>query len=197
MGEGNGNQILCSCLENPRYGGAWWAAVYGVAQSRIQLKWFSSSSSSSSSRHFVELAFSYRLLICWLSHLSRMKLEWTSVHVSIAQVWEKSKLFSDSITEKCASRYGQWIEDSQRFPNAQHVLSCAVHAQWCPTLWLHGLYPTRLVHSWDFPSKNTGVGWRLLLQRNLPDPRIKPVSPVSPTLAGRLFTTELPGKPMC
>ena len=38
-----------SCLENPRDGGAWWAAVYGVAQSRTQLKWLSSSSSSSAS----------------------------------------------------------------------------------------------------------------------------------------------------
>ena len=36
----------CSCLENPRDGGAWWAAVYGVAQSRTRLKWLSSSSSS-------------------------------------------------------------------------------------------------------------------------------------------------------
>ena len=34
-GEGNGNPLQCSCLENPRDGGAWWAAVYGVAQSRI------------------------------------------------------------------------------------------------------------------------------------------------------------------
>ena len=33
-GEGNGNPLQCSCLENPRDGGAWWAAVYGVAQSR-------------------------------------------------------------------------------------------------------------------------------------------------------------------
>ena len=32
--EGNGNPLQCSCLENPRDGGAWWAAVYGVAQSR-------------------------------------------------------------------------------------------------------------------------------------------------------------------
>ena len=32
-GEGNGNPLQCSCLENPRDGGAWWAAVYGVAQS--------------------------------------------------------------------------------------------------------------------------------------------------------------------
>ena len=44
IGEGNGNPLQCSCLENPRDGGAWWAAVYGVAQSRTRLKWRSSSS---------------------------------------------------------------------------------------------------------------------------------------------------------
>ena len=47
LGEGNGNPLQCSCLENPRDGGAWWAAVYGVAQSQTQLKRLSSSSSSS------------------------------------------------------------------------------------------------------------------------------------------------------
>ena len=46
IGEGNGNPLQCSCLENPRDGGAWWAVVYGIAQSRTQLKRFSSSSSS-------------------------------------------------------------------------------------------------------------------------------------------------------
>ena len=45
-GEGNGNPLQCSCLENPRDGGAWWAAVYGIAQSRTRLKRLSSSSSS-------------------------------------------------------------------------------------------------------------------------------------------------------
>ena len=45
IGEGNGNPLQCSCLENPRDGGAWWAAVCGVAQSRTRLKWLSSSSS--------------------------------------------------------------------------------------------------------------------------------------------------------
>ena len=44
IGEGNGNPLQCSCLENPRDRGAWWAAVYGVAQSRTRLKWLSSSS---------------------------------------------------------------------------------------------------------------------------------------------------------
>ena len=41
IGEGNGNPLQCSCLENPTDGGAWWAAVYGVAQSRTRLKWLS------------------------------------------------------------------------------------------------------------------------------------------------------------
>src|SRR5574341_1197084 len=47
IGEGNGDPLRCSCLENPRDGGAWRAAVYGVAQSRTRLKRLSSSSSSS------------------------------------------------------------------------------------------------------------------------------------------------------
>ena len=54
IGEGNGNPLQCSCLENPRDGGAWWAAVYGVAQSWTQLKRLSSSSSSSSSTVYHE-----------------------------------------------------------------------------------------------------------------------------------------------
>ena len=43
-GEGNGNPLQCSCLENPRDGGAWWATIYGVAQSWTRLKRLSSSS---------------------------------------------------------------------------------------------------------------------------------------------------------
>ena len=51
-GEGNGNPLQCSCLENPRDGRAWWAAVNGVAQSQTRLKRLSSSSSSS--RHLLK-----------------------------------------------------------------------------------------------------------------------------------------------
>jgi len=47
IGEGNGNPLQCSCLENPRDRGAWWAAVYGVAKSRTQLKRLSSRSRQS------------------------------------------------------------------------------------------------------------------------------------------------------
>ena len=45
IGEGNGNPLQCSCLENPRDGRGWWAAVYEVAQSQTRLKLLSSSSS--------------------------------------------------------------------------------------------------------------------------------------------------------
>ena len=54
IGEGNGNPLQCSRLENPRDGGAWWAAVYGVAQSRTRLKRLSSSSSIGQTDHIPE-----------------------------------------------------------------------------------------------------------------------------------------------
>ena len=56
IGEGNGKPLPCSCLENTRGGGAWWAYVYGVAQSQTWLKQLSSSSSNS--------AWCSRYLIC-------------------------------------------------------------------------------------------------------------------------------------
>ena len=49
-GEGDGNPLQCSCLENPRDRAAWWAAVYGVTQSRTRLKRLSSSSSRRDSK---------------------------------------------------------------------------------------------------------------------------------------------------
>ena len=52
IGGGNGDPLQCSYLENPRDGGAWWAAVYGVAQSRTRLKRLSSSSSSMHAKSF-------------------------------------------------------------------------------------------------------------------------------------------------
>ena len=59
IGEGNGNPLQCSCLENPRDGGAWWAAIYGVAQSQMRLKRLSSSSSSSRLLNFCKSPFLY------------------------------------------------------------------------------------------------------------------------------------------
>ena len=73
IGEGNGNPLQCSCLENPRDGGAWWAAVYGVTQSQTRLKQLSSSSSSR-----LVIAFLPRskcLLISWLQSPPAVILE--------------------------------------------------------------------------------------------------------------------------
>ena len=72
IGEGNGNPLQCSCLENPRDGGIWWASVYGVAQSRTRLKRLSSSSSSMSGQKQCSIIFSvmekraliFALLVC-------------------------------------------------------------------------------------------------------------------------------------
>src|SRR5574341_1263845 len=61
IGEGNGNPLQCSCLENPRDEEAWWAAVYGAAQSQTRLKRLS----SSSSRRFIQEA-----LLCTLKTTS-------------------------------------------------------------------------------------------------------------------------------
>ena len=62
-GEGNGDSLQCSCLENPRVGGAWLAAVSGVAQSRTQLKWLSSLAGS---------------LVCWDSWGHRVGYHWAT-----------------------------------------------------------------------------------------------------------------------
>ena len=66
IGEGNGSSLQCSCLGNPRDGGAWWAAICGVAQSRTRLKWL-----SSSRLQFSSVQFSLSVVSdCLLSHVS-------------------------------------------------------------------------------------------------------------------------------
>ena len=86
IGEGNGNPLQCSCLENARDGGAWWAAVYGVTQSRTRLKRLSSSSSSISgwnkwthspwnSQNFYPKRISKREAD-WFSYERRLSFEW-------------------------------------------------------------------------------------------------------------------------
>ena len=66
-GEGNGKPFQCSCLENPRGGGAWWATVYGVAQNQTWLKRLSSSSSSSRPLKYMIYTYTCRKHIYRLS----------------------------------------------------------------------------------------------------------------------------------
>ena len=69
--EGNGNPLQCSCLENPRDSGDWWASVYGVAQSRTRLKRLSSSSSKKNDQLGTsKLSFSHKKI-----HRERKKSE--------------------------------------------------------------------------------------------------------------------------
>ena len=77
IGEGNGNPLQCSCLENPRDGEAWWAAIYGVAQSWTGLKRLSSSSSSCV---YKEMAIHSSILaweIPWTEEPGRLQSEWS------------------------------------------------------------------------------------------------------------------------
>ena len=70
IGEEYGNPLQCSCLENPRDGGVWWAAIYGVAQSRTWLKRLSSSSSSNlQSKQYV-------LLLSCFNHIQLCATLW-------------------------------------------------------------------------------------------------------------------------
>ena len=85
FGEGNGNPLQYSCLENPRDRGAWWAAVYGVAQSRTWLKQLSSSSS--------------RLNCCWNSLRVTLLFSRSEAHGVVfipVQVADKWRTFTDN-----------------------------------------------------------------------------------------------------
>ena len=75
IGEGNGNPLQCSCLENPRDRGAWWAAFYAVTQSRTRLKRLSSSSSISPQTLTLAGAFSWRTRNPWISY--PLLITWT------------------------------------------------------------------------------------------------------------------------
>ena len=97
IGEGNGNPLECSCLENPRDGGAWWAAIYGVAQSRTRLKQLSSSSNLP---WFMDLTFQVPMQYCSLQHWTLLPLPVTSTTgrcFCLAPSFILSPLFSSSI----------------------------------------------------------------------------------------------------
>ena len=94
IGEGNGSPRQCSCLENPRDGGAWWAAVYGVTRSRTRLKRLSSSSSSfprgpalvSIQDYWKNRSFDY-MDLCWQSNFIRIVVHWDSSSSIFKYLW--------------------------------------------------------------------------------------------------------------
>ena len=80
IGEGNGNPLQCSYLENPRDGRAWWSAVYGVAQNRTCLKQLSSSSSSIFQRQLVSFEnFTHEVKHIWWASICYSYYQWYSL----------------------------------------------------------------------------------------------------------------------
>ena len=112
-GEGNGDPLQCSCLENPRDGGAWWAAVYGVAQSQTRLKQLSSSSSSIHLYTPMNWKESFTILKPYqvlLNHRNDQLLIHTSqwVHLTYIQLSEEARLMGDILENKFSE---WWCED--------------------------------------------------------------------------------------
>ena len=98
IGEGNGNPLQCSCLVNPRDGGAWWAAVYGVAQSRTRLKRLSSSSSNESKALHTLLSVLDRLEL----EASFLRLHQPDAEEDLGSFWQCPE---DSHMYSCTQRY--------------------------------------------------------------------------------------------
>ena len=96
IGEGNGNPLQCSCLENPRDGGAWWASVCGVAQSQTRLKWLSSSSSSRTVTHQAPLFMRFFKPEDWSSlpcpPPGIFLIQWSSQHLLCFLHWPEYSL---------------------------------------------------------------------------------------------------------
>ena len=102
IGEGNGNPLQCSCLENPREGGAWWAAVHGVAQSRTRLKWL-----SSSTQVFIwpscNINFSYLHTLFSLSLEQKWPQSWDLVLYTLVFPWNQTSF--PRVSKKYSGRH--------------------------------------------------------------------------------------------
>ena len=168
-----------SCLENSRDGGACWAAVYGVAQSRTRLKRLSSSSSSSSlngSRVWGRMD----TCICMAESLSCAPAALTALLIGYAAAAAAAAKPRQSCPTLCDPRRQPtrlprpWDSPGKNTGVGCHFLLQCMKvksegevAQLCPTQQPHGLQPTRLLHPLGFPVKSTGVGCHCLLCNQL------------------------------
>ena len=128
IGEGNGNPLQCSCLENPRDGGAWWAAVYGVAKSRTRLKWLSSSSATSN----LILSLLYSCLRCnvWKQYLETMRGNHSKAQRILLKTYIYTYLFPLDLLGSVA--FLPYIRDLISVMNLWRMTSCISH-RWAAT----------------------------------------------------------------
>ena len=145
IGEGNGNPLQCSCLENPRDGEAWWAAVYRVAQSRTRVKWLSMHACIGEGNGN---PFQYS----WLEN-PRDRGAWWAAFYGVTQSWPQLKRLSSS------SSYANCC--------------CLVAKSW--QIFCNPMDSShQAALSMEFSSKNTRVGCHFISPGNLLDPGIEP-----------------------
>ena len=178
IGEGNGNPLQCSCLENPRDRGAWWAAVYGVAQSQTQLKRLSSNSKLLQPYRYVSTYFILCPILTFCSNFPQ-----TECLITI-EIYS----FSSGLQKLIERQQGHVVSKVSREG------CCCLVAKLCPTLLPS---PWTVAHqaplSMGFPRQEYWSGLPFPFPGDLPDPGFKPASLV---LAGRFFSTEPPGTPL-
>ena len=151
IGEGNGNPVQCSCLENPRDGGAWWAAIYGVAQSWTWLKRLSSSSSRST-RTSLEAQAVKCLPTMWETQVQSLGQE---------DLLEKEMAIHSSILAWKIP----WMEEPGRL---QSMWSQRVEHDWATSL-SFSLY----IHHFTYPQDILFGGFVLLHSTVLPKGRLR------------------------
>ena len=181
--------------------GAWWAAVYGVAQSRTRLKWLSSSSSSKG-------------LFC--IHRPNLSSVLPSIHTdsvrhnigsfstlsSLKKKKEEKNYFGEKMTADCVSVHGSiHFKGGKALGSAFESDNLCMRAQLLSPvwLWLFGT-PWTVAHQaplfMGFPRQEYWSELPFPTPGELPNSGIEPASPAAPALAGELLTnTELPGKP--
>ena len=168
IGEGNGNPLQCPCLENPRDGGAWWAAVYGVAQSRTQLK---RPSSSSSIRGLCSLYLPQVLALVKSLQIFTYVFVWKCFHFSwvnsIAKIGKSVDLY---LIPLVILR----VQSIQSYLTLFDPMDCSP-----PGSPDHGILQAKIQNGLPFPSLG-----------DLPEPGIEPESLMSPALAGGFFITR-------
>ena len=173
IGEGNGNPLRCSCLESPRDGGAWWAAVYGVAQSRTRLKWLSSLAAPSLRQCSSDQQHKY--------HLENVRNACSQPPAPIYYIRNSEGIVQQSAFEQppweilidakvWASRYCSPVLSHSVMSNSCDLVDCSR-----PESTVHGIFQARILE------------WvaHFLFQGIFPAQESNTISFASPTLAGR------------
>ena len=156
IGKGKGNPLQCSCLENPRDGGAWWAAVYGVAQSWTRLKRLSSILYLNEKN--------YDIILAWNQVFASLSLVSNCPIIRFIPDPPTSSFLPSIMESRHSAVKLLSLGRRRRWSRESAVLSRSVLSD---SLWPHGLQPGSSVHG-DSPGKYTGVGCHTLLQGIFP-----------------------------